>query len=88
MGKILLIVALNSGRALPVLYGFLAYVQPTIPAFWSSVLPATHDIWPMRVLLAFVEFYIVLLMCDAGLIYMTISFPYVFALLDIIRLMR
>ena len=67
----------------------LACVQPTLPDFWSSLMPNVESLSiPMRLVGANFQAYLFLIMCDVGVVAIYSGFPFNFGSLCILKVMR
>ena len=74
---------------LPVLLACLVFVRPNLPDLRTSL--SSHPLQLgliERVVLAILQSYTCLLLCDVGLLIIVSGFPFLFALLDLLGIMR
>ena len=72
--------------AMPPLVGLVVCVKPALPDFWTSISPSTG--LAVRVPMAAFQSYLVLVLCDTGVISMFSGIPMLFGGLDLLRIMR
>ena len=67
----------------------LACVQPALPDFWSSLLPSVTSLSiPARLAMATLQAYLLLIMCDVGVVAIYSGFPFNFGSLSTLTVMR
>ena len=74
---------------LPWLLACLAFVKPDLPDFWTSLSAHPRKLGlATRVVLALLQCHIGLLICDMGLLVSVSGHPFLFSVLDLLRVMR
>ena len=74
---------------LPLLLACLAFVKPDLPDFWTSLSPCPRQLGlAQRAALALLQCHFGLLICDMGLLASVSGHPFLFAVLDLLRIMR
>lgn len=67
----------------------LACAQPALPDFWSSLLPDAETLGiPMRLTMATFQTYLLLIMCDVGVVTIYSDLPFHFGSFCMLQVMR